>query len=127
MTNKTEIKLLLRKFVQNRCTPSEIEILVDYFKETTSNDKFPTVEEVILLLDKIEEMDTVEVQRIFDSIIIAGKEKVQHTRELNRKRVFFLRYAAVIVFLIGLSSLVYFQLGNNKKGNENSIRTSNVT
>lgn len=126
MTNKTKIKSLLEKFVQNRCTTSEIGILVDYFKETTSSDGFPTVEEVILLLDKIEEMDTVEGERIFDSIIIAGKEKVQHTRKLNRKRVFFLKYAAVIVILIGLSSLLYFQLGNNIKGNTNSISTSNI-
>src|SRR5688572_10394238 len=126
MTNKTEIKLLLRKFVQNRCTPSEIEILVDYFKKTTSNDKFPTVEEVILLLDKIEEMDTPEVERIFNSIILAGKERDRHNLGLYQKRSSLIKYAAVIVILIGLSSLLYFQPEGNPNGDNNTENTRNA-
>ncbi|HUH45969.1 MAG TPA: FecR domain-containing protein, partial [Arenibacter sp.] len=124
MTNKTEIRSLLEKFVQNQCTTSEIGILVDYFKETTSHDELPTVEEVVLLLDKIEEMDTSEEERIFDSIIISGKEKALHTRKLVRKKRFFLKYAAVVVILIGLSSLFYFQSTNIKEADSNNISTS---
>lgn len=127
MINKTEIKSLLEKFVQSRCTPSEIDILVDYFKETTSNDEFPTVEEVVLLLDKIEKMDIVEGERIFDAIICSRAKSERHTQKLYPRRSSLLKYAAVIIILIGLSSLVYFQLGNNIKGKAKSISTSNVT
>src|SRR5690554_4908626 len=114
MTDRTEIKLLLRKFVQNRCSPSEIGILVAYFKESTSGDELPTVEEVTLLLDEIETMDSSEAERIFDSIITSEEKKGRRSRGFSAKRIPVIRYAAVMVVLIGLASVLYFQQSGNR-------------
>lgn len=105
---------MLGKFVQNRCSPSEIAILVAYFKKTTTGDELPTVEEVTLLLDEIETMDSSEAERIFDSIITSEEKKGRRSRGFSAKRIPVIRYAAVMVVLIGLASVLYFQQSGNR-------------
>lgn len=104
MNSNSEIKTLLQKFVQNKCTPEEAEEVIAYYKNNQLTDDFPTVEEVQNLLDEMPKMDRQIADTIFNKILEDAKEK-ESVIEMPARKTNFRKYisiAASIIVLIGI-------------------------
>jgi len=104
MNSNSEIKTLLQKFVQNKCTPEETEEVIAYYKNNQLTDDFPTVEEVQNLLDEMPKMDRQIADTIFSKILADAKEK-ESVIEMPARNTNYRKYisiAASIIVLIGI-------------------------
>lgn len=104
MNSNSEIKTLLQKFVQNKCTPEEAEEVIAYYKNNQLTDDFPTVEEVQNLLDEMPKMDRQIADTIFSKILADAKEKESVIEMPARKSNYrkYISIAASIIVLIGI-------------------------
>ncbi|MEX0313713.1 MAG: FecR family protein [Allomuricauda sp.] len=104
MDSEANIKKLLHKFILNQCSEEETEKIIAYFKEHKLSDEFPTVEEVMAIMDTIPEMDEAKANSVYQQII--SQEPPRKT--INKPtKIRFWRYAsvAVVVLSIGLGYL----------------------
>ncbi|WP_347051653.1 FecR family protein [Flavobacterium olei] len=104
MNSNSEIKTLLQKFVQNKCTPEETEEVIAYYKNNQLTDEFPTVEEVQNLLDEMPKMDRQIADTIFNNILADAKEK-ESVIEMPARKTNYRKYisiAASIIILLGI-------------------------
>lgn len=104
MNSNSEIKTLLQKFVQNKCTPEETEEVIAYYKNNQLTDDFPTIEEVQNLLDEMPKMDRQIADTIFSNILADAKEK-ESVIEMPARKTNYRKYisiAASILVLIGI-------------------------
>ena len=102
----SNIKELLKKFVQNECNAQEIERLISYFKEVQGIGELPTLEEVRQLLDE----DTATSQQMtkLRSEQVLGKAKQREKVMASRRQLW--KYASVAAVFIGVLTLGYFYL-----------------
>jgi len=104
MNSNSEIKTLLQKFVQNKCTPEETEEVIAYYKNNQLTDEFPTIEEVQNLLDEMPKMDRQIADTIFNNILADAKEK-ESVIEMPARKTNYRKYisiAASIIILLGI-------------------------
>lgn len=102
MSQNPNIRQLLRKYILNQCTPEEMDEVVLYFKEHELSDDFPTVEEVVKMLDTIPEMDESKADSIYDEIVS------QKIPKQTVKVKWIWRYAsvaAIVLLFIGVGYL----------------------
>lgn len=105
MEDNSEIKQLLVKFVEGDCTQSEADKVVDYFQASKKTDDFPTLEEVLELLDEIPKVDETVSKQIVQNILAEDqKDKV------SKRSVW--KYASIAAIFVGLIGLgIFFQQG----------------
>lgn len=96
MKSNTEIKLLFQKFILNQCNEKEINEVVNLFQKKSHSEEFPTVEEVLVLLDDLPGMSEENSEKIFQNIIDAKKQKKKKFKNWKRH---IQQYAAVAVFI----------------------------
>ena len=103
MQSKDHIEVLLRKFVLNQCSKTEVDQVVSYYQGIKESGQLPSVEEVLDLLDEKPILNEVVANRIEHSII---KEVQKDKITSLKKKVQFWKYAAAAIF-IGLISTTY--------------------
>lgn len=100
------IQKLLMKFAKNRCNTKEIDIIIDYFRETEGTHKFPDFDEVLQMFDVIPDIKEERAKEIYTNIL--KYTRYQKTK-IGYKKI--IRYAAAAV-LIGLLTTSYFFVKN---------------
>ena len=114
MNNNKSIKGLLEKFVKNECSKEEIKEVVKYFKKVRSTDDFPTVAEILQLLDEQppsylgEDKPLLEKERadkIYNNIISFSGEKGRFIKKLWKLS------SVAAIFIVLLTSGYLYQQG----------------
>jgi hypothetical protein len=103
MQSKDHIEVLLRKFVLNQCSKTEVDQVVRYYQGIKESSQLPSVEEVLDLLDEKPILNEVVANRIEHSII---KEVQKDKKTSLKKKLQFWKYAAAAIF-IGLITTTY--------------------
>jgi len=103
MQSEDHIQSLLKKFVLNQCSKKEVDEVVSYIQEIKQSSEFPSVEDVLEMLDKKPFLNEVDAERIHNTII---KEVQKDKKLLSKKKSQFWKYAAAAIF-IGLISTTY--------------------
>ena len=103
MQSKDHIEVLLRKFVLNQCSKTEVDQVVSYYQGIKESGQLPSVEEVLELLDEKPILNEVVANRIEHSII---KEVQKDKKTSLKKKLQFWKYAAAAIF-IGLITTTY--------------------
>jgi hypothetical protein len=107
MQNDSEIKKVLQKFVQNKCSAQEIEVVIAYCKKKDLTDDFPTVEEVNTLLESLPKMDKQTADIIFAKIIEQEQPKISKPTNKVRK-LKITKFVAIAASLLILVSIGFF-------------------
>ncbi len=107
MKQEKDIQKFLHKFILNQCNEEEIEEVIAYCRKKKPSEEFPTVEEVIQLLEEIPEMDEAAAHRIYERIINTDKQQDKETSIQPAKKQFIWRYVAAALFT-GLLAVGYF-------------------
>lgn len=103
--NRSEIRQLLLKFVEGDCSQSEIDKVVRYFQKSKKTTEFPSVDDILELLDTLEKVDETVSKQIVQNILTGTKEEKILKRNLWK-------YAAVAAVFIGIISLgIFYQQG----------------
>ena len=103
MQSKDHIEVLLRKFVLNQCSKTEVDQVVSYYQGIKESGQLPSVEEVLDLLDEKPILNEVVANRIEHSII---KEVQKDKITSLKKKLQFWKYAVAAIF-IGLITTTY--------------------
>ena len=103
MQSKDHIEVLLRKFVLNQCSKTEVDQVVSYYQGIKESSQLPSVEEVLDLLDEKPILNEVVANRIEHSII---KEVQKDKITSLKKKLLFWKYAVAAIF-IGLITTTY--------------------
>ena len=103
MQSKDHIEVLLRKFVLNQCSKTEVDQVVSYYQGIKESSQLPSVEEVLDLLDEKPILNEVVANRIEHSII---KEVQKDKITSLKKKLQFWKYAVAAIF-IGLITTTY--------------------
>ena len=107
---------LLKKYILNQCTKTEVKEVIKYFQKITNSDQLPTVEEVLDLLDKNPVLEEVEANNIHNTILeIASREK----NTVTRKKFRIWKYA-VAAAVIGIVSTTLFFKEDIFKNDDNT-------
>lgn len=107
----TETKDLFIKFIERKCSPEEVQQILNYIKNSKNLSEVPTVAEVHHMLDQYPDMKDAQAESIFKNIIeIVAPSK---------KKSNFWRYTAASVIVLVLVSS-YF-LKNNSVGTPSEI------
>lgn len=85
MADHHYIKSLFIKFLDDRCTPQEIEEIINYLKTSDDADSLPQVEEVLEKLESFPSMDTQRADNMFNRITV-GERQVS-SPALKRERL----------------------------------------
>lgn len=117
MKQSGEIQKLLRKFILNQCDKEETEKVVAYFKNQKSSEGFPSVEEIITLLEEVPEMDKESAKRIYERII--SKQKKGIAIRPAKKR--FIRWYAAAALFAGFLTIGYLFQQDFFTDNTNTI------
>lgn len=108
---KISVKQLIIKFIQNKCTSEEVDLLVDYFKNSSIDETFPEVEEVLILLKNKSELTEAKAAAVYRQILekLAQEEKLRKL-ELDRSRSSRLKrmMAAAAIFAAIIGASLYF-------------------
>lgn len=104
MQHDTHIQNLLKKFILNQCSEKEVDEVVQYIQGLTDSNEFPTVEEVLEILDEKPMMNELDAIRIRDKILAVPQ--IEESIPLKKKS-HFVKYAAAAVF-VGVLSTAYF-------------------
>lgn len=110
MNPTPDIKKLLQKFVENDCTPEEIETIITFVKQTDEVYDFPEFNEVLQQFVKIPDMDQQKAQNIYHNILKAGKHK---KRAVSLRKIWHYAAAAVIVGIMTSTYLLRDNIFNN--------------
>lgn len=100
MKSGKEIKLLLQKFILNQCSPEEIEIVVAYFKEQRATAEFPTVEEVLELLEETPQLEKTTSEKLYLNIQLQISRKNYSNQFFIKKIYKYVVAACFIGFLV---------------------------
>ena len=103
MTKPDNIKDLLQKFVNNQCDEKELQRVIEYFQQVRSTEDFPSVEEVLDLLNDFPQMNEAKAEEIYSHIVKSKrlpKVKRNWKQEIGK-------YAAAAIF-IGVVAVGYF-------------------
>jgi len=103
MQSKDHIEVLLRKFVLNQCSKTEVDQVVSSFQGIKESTQLPSVEEVLELLDQKPILNEVVANRIEHSII---KDVQKDKKTSLKKKLQFWKYAVAAIF-IGLITTTY--------------------
>lgn len=115
MNNNRSIKGLLEKFVLNECSKEEIKEVVKYFKKVRSTDDFPTVKQILQLLNEQPPSDLGEdrpllkkerADKIYKNIISFSGESGKGT---FLKKLWKLSSVAAIFIALLVSGYLYQQ------------------
>lgn len=99
MNDDSKIKEVLQKFVLNQCTPDEMQEVISYYKENKLTDAFPTVEDIKLLIDQNQKMDSETAEMVFANILSEIEEK--QPIDINSKKNNYTKYISIAAsFLI---------------------------
>lgn len=75
MNQTLDIHKLLQKFVENDCTPEEIELLITHIKHTKKADSLPGFHEVLQQFQEIPDIDPQRAQYIYQAIVKTAKRE----------------------------------------------------
>lgn len=103
MSQEQDIQPLLHKFIQNECSPQEIEFLIAHFQKEKATEDLPTFEELLDLLEEIPEMQPERAKSMYLDILQEGK--AQRKTAPSRK---IWHYASVAAVFIGILTIGYF-------------------
>ncbi|KDN54446.1 FecR family protein [Flavobacterium seoulense] len=103
MQHDTHIQNLLKKFILNQCSKEEVDQVVQYIQELTDSSGIPSVEEVLVILDKKPVLNELDVIRIQNKILATSQE----SKSTFRIKSYFIKYAAAAV-LVGALTTAYF-------------------
>lgn len=106
MKEESNIKELLLKFTRNECNKEEAEKVVKYFKDQKRFEEFPTVEEVLEVLQEKSEMNEEESERVYSEIKVKMDLGNKNSSGSN-KNEWKWQYAVAAIF-IGLIGTFYF-------------------
>jgi transmembrane sensor len=104
MQHDIHIQNLLKKFVLNQCSKEEVDEVVQYIQGLTDSNEFPTVEEVLAILDEKPMMNELDAIRIRDKILAMPQREESIPL---KKKSYFIKYAAAAIF-VGVLSTAYF-------------------
>lgn len=109
MKQGRNIKKLLNKFILNQCTNEETIEVVAYFRKNKFSKEFPTVEEVIQLLEEVPAMKVTVANRIYDHIITSTKKYgIEEPKQVTkRQHIWKYSIAASFVILVISSLFLY--------------------
>lgn len=108
MSQQTDIKALLHKYVMNRCTPAEAAQVVAYYQQNRLTNDFPSVDEIKFLIEQQPEVQT-PPDAMFSLIMQQARkqEEMVHIPGKTRvRRLHWKRYAG-----IAASFAVFLTLG----------------
>lgn len=125
MNEDSKIKNVLQKFILNQCTQEEMQEVIAYYKENKLTDAFPTVEDIQLLIDNDQKMDSETAEILFATILTEIEEK--QTIAINSRKYNYAKYISIaasflILLAIGWS---YKQDFFNRNLNTQEITNSN--
>ena len=132
MSENSEIKTLLYKFVLNECTPDEVKLVIKYYQANKLTQDFPGVEDVErLLTEQTPVMDTAVANKIFANILTNAKETdvIMFKPHRNYRQYISIAASVLVILTVGL----VYQLGGftGKKdtpaltGNEITLQLAN--
>lgn len=104
MQDDNHIQNLLKKFILNQCSKEEVDEVVQYIQGLTESSEFPTVEDVLAILDEKPMMTELDASRIRNKILAVPQKEQQIS--LKRK-FYFMKYAAAAIF-VGVLTTAYF-------------------
>jgi len=106
MENNLEIRKLHLKFIAGDCTLEEVGKVVQYFQAAKQTDDFPSVVDVLALIEKTPKVDETASKLIVRRILSDSKSATVFKRNLWK-------YASIAAFFIGLIGLgiFYQQIG----------------
>lgn len=126
MTENSEIKNLLQKFVKNQCSPTEIEQVIAYCKANNLTEDFPTIQEIKSLLHDFPEMQKNTADRIF-ATILSEKNQTKVISLPNRHRS-WLKYATIAASLLLLLGIgISYQFGDFSKNDTPILNGNEIT
>ena len=115
MDNQTNIELLLKKYIANDCTASEVEALIDIFR---SGDKKELIELLVhehLVNEATDELIfKAEVDRVYTRLDLSNTE-AQAMRIQPRRFPAYFKVAAAIIVIVLSAVVLYFLFSSNKK------------
>ncbi|MDL5514943.1 FecR family protein [Arenibacter sp. M-2] len=120
MEDNLEIKKLLLKFIAGDCTPEEVDKVVLYFQAAKQTDDFPSVVDVMGLIEETPQLDETKSKQIVRRILLESRnEKVSKGS--------FWKYASIAALFIGLIGLgiFYQQTGFSNHGHDDIVVPKN--
>ncbi|WP_236975200.1 FecR family protein [Membranihabitans maritimus] len=113
MKEDKDIRNLLEKYVENKCSEEEIEWIVDYFRNQNPSEDFPLVEEVLAMVRDRKRVNEETADRIFREITqYKGRFDVKEEVSKVTFGRMIRKYAAVIgiIFFLGAGYLLYQEI-----------------
>lgn len=107
MEQKKEIQSLLKKYIQNECSPEEIKEVIRFFQKNQSFSEFPESDEILDWIEVKQELSEKNSERIFDNILSIAKEKDYKPPRSFYRRMGVWKYVAAAVF-VGVLCLNFF-------------------
>ncbi|MFA9186847.1 FecR family protein [Flavobacterium magnesitis] len=104
MQHDNHIQKIVKKFILNQCSKEEVDEVVQYIQGLTNSSEFPSVEDVLAILDEKPMMNELDAIRIQNKIL-ATPQKEESI--FFKKKSYFIKYAAAAVF-VGVLSTAYF-------------------
>ncbi|MEZ4968456.1 MAG: FecR family protein [Flavobacteriaceae bacterium] len=130
MPKNNEIENIIKKYVQDKCTPEEIELLINYFKVSKNTSEVPSVEEVNLWLKKPPKMETKVADKMYNLIVSSPKgNTIFKTTPTKRQRKIW-KYSSIAAMIIGILLGGYYTMMSEHNGlsqTTNAIDYSNLT
>ncbi|MDI1256565.1 MAG: FecR family protein [Flavobacterium sp.] len=131
MTENSNIKTVLQKFVLDQCTPEETIEVIAYFRNKSLTSAFPTVEDIKELLGEMPQMEQSKADAIFSNILentLAPQEIVLPIRKKHYKK--YISVAAVLLILLSVGWTYQHVFFNQKQqpiltGNEITLQLEN--
>ncbi len=102
MPKYPEIKKILDKYVQDECTPEELDILINYFRESKNTSEVPSVEEVNLVLKDPPKMESNTAEKIYNLIISSPIKSNASGKKKKKRRRKIWQYSSIAAMIIGI-------------------------
>ena len=121
MEDNIKMKRLLVKFLQDDCSQTEVDHVVNYFQAAKKTTDFPTVEDVIELFHEISKIDEATSNRIIKNILSDSKPEKTYKHS-------FWKYAAAaaVVGILATSYLLRDNLFSSPQKNISTIVNTTI-
>lgn len=123
MNDNSEIQNLLHKFILNKCTLEETNVVIDYYRKNKFTTDFPTVEDIEKILGEIPKMDTATADKIFSQVLADAKDIEAVTIQKEKKSI--QKYLSIAASIVVLLAAGWFYQQNSSKPKSNPIIDSN--
>ena len=102
MSKNTEIEKIIKKYVQDECTPEEVEKLINYFKDSKNTLEVPSVEEVNLMLEVRPKLEPGAADKIYNLIVSSTKDNCisKTSSSISRRKIW--KYSSIAAMIIGV-------------------------